>query len=60
MKELARASGHCCYIKELEVKVFEKVSKILLAESALRTCGRTVEKGLPAGGDWGSLKTMTL
>ena len=54
LKELARAYGHCCWIKELKVNVSEKASQILLAESALRTHDRTVAQGLPVGGDKGT------
>lgn len=37
MKELAKASKHCCCMKELKVKLLYKASHNLLAESALST-----------------------
>lgn len=58
LKELAKASGHCYCIKELEVKVSEKASEKSLPESALRTRDRTVAHGLLGGGDKGTLKTI--
>lgn len=54
LNELAKASGHGCCMKVLEVQALEKASQIALAESALRTRERPVAQGLSVGGDEGT------